>query len=129
MAVDKNYARLGLFLVIAIVVILATGLLFIQRMRSREVIELVTYTQENVAGLDISSPVRYRGVVLGRVSNLQVEPGGRTVEIDFELFTDRLTTVGANVTRLQELARSRVFFERMRAQVVGNPVTGEAYLF
>jgi paraquat-inducible protein B len=128
MAVEKSYARLGLFLVIAIVVILATGMLFIQRMRSREVIELVTYTQENVAGLDISSPVRYRGVVLGRVSNLQVEPGGRTIEIDFELFTDRLNTVGANVTRLQELARSGVL-EKLRAQVVGNPVTGEAYLF
>jgi len=128
MAVDKSYARLGLFLVIAIVVILATGLLFIQRMRSREVIKLVTYTEENVAGLDISSPVRYRGVVLGRVSNLQVEPGGRTIEIEFELFTDRLTTVGANVTRIQELARSGVL-EKLRAQVVGNPVTGEAYLF
>jgi paraquat-inducible protein B len=128
MAVEKSYARLGLFLVIALVVILATGMLFIQRMRSREVIELVTYTQENVAGLDISSPVRYRGVVLGRVSNLQVEPGGRTIEIDFELFTDRLNTVGANVTRLQELARSGVL-EKLRAQVVGNPVTGEAYLF
>jgi paraquat-inducible protein B len=128
MAVDKSYARLGLFLVIAVVVMLATGLLFIQRMRSREVLELVTYTQENVAGLDISSPVRYRGVVLGRVSNLQVEPGGRTIEIDFELFTDRLTTVGANVTNLQELARTGVL-EKLRAQVVGNPVTGEAYLF
>ena len=129
MAVEKSYARLGLFLVIAIVVVLATGLLFIQRMRSREVIELVTYTQENVAGLDISSPVRYRGVAVGRVSNLQVEPGGRTIEIDFELFTDRLTTVGANVTNLRDPATARVFFERLRAQVVGNPVTGEAYLF
>ena len=128
MAVEKSYARLGLFLVIAIVVVLATALLFIQRMRSREVIELVTYTQENVAGLDISSPVRYRGVPVGRVSNLQVEPGGRTIEIDFELFIDRLTTVGADVTHIQELAREGVL-ERMRAQVVGNPVTGEAYLF
>ena len=128
MAVEKSYARLGLFLVIALVVILATGLFFIQRMRSREVIELVTYTQENVGGLDISSPVRYRGVAVGRVSNLQVEPGGRTIEIDFELFTDRLTTVGANVTNLQELAGTGAF-ERLRAQVVGNPVTGEAYLF
>jgi len=128
MAVEKSYARLGLFLVIAIVVILATGLLFIQRMRRQEVIELVTYTQENVAGLDISSPVRYRGVVVGRVSNLQVEPGGRTIEIDFEMFTDRLKTVGANVTNLQALAGAGAF-ERLRAQVVGNPVTGEAYLF
>jgi len=128
MAVEKSYVRLGLFVVITIVVILATALLFIQRMRSREVIELVTYTQENVAGLDISSPVRYRGVPVGRVSNLQVEPGGRTIEIDFELFIDRLTTVGADVTNIQELAKAGVL-ERMRAQVVGNPVTGEAYLF
>ena len=128
MAVEKSYARLGLFVVIVIVVILATGLLFIQRMRSREVIQLVTYTQENVAGLDISSAVRYRGVPVGRVSNLQVEPGGRTIEIDFELYIDRLTTVGADVTHIQELARAGVL-ERMRAQVVGNPVTGEAYLF
>jgi len=128
MAVDKSYARLGGFIVIGLAVILATALLFIQRMRSREVIELVTYTQENVAGLDISSPVRYRGVAVGRVSDLQVEPGGRTIEIDFELFTDRLTSVGADVTNLQALAKSGVL-ERMRAQVVGNPVTGEAYLF
>jgi hypothetical protein len=128
MAVEKSYARLGLFLVIAIVVVLATGVLFIERMRSRQVMELVTYTQENVTGLDISSPVRYRGVAVGRVSNLQVEPGGRTIEIDFELFTDRLTSVGANVTNLQQLAATGLF-ERMRAQVVGNPVTGEAYLF
>jgi paraquat-inducible protein B len=96
-------------------------------MRSRQVMEVVTYTQENVAGLDISSPVRYRGVAVGRVSNLQVEPGGRTIEIDFELFTDRLTSVGANVTNLRTLAAAGVF-ERLRAQVVGNPVTGEAYL-
>jgi len=128
MAVEKSYTRLGLFIVIAIVVVLATGLLFVQRMRSREVIELVTYTQENVTGLDISSPVRYRGVAVGRVSNLQVEPGGRTIEIDFEMFTDRLTNVGANVTNLRELASAGAF-ERMRAQVVSNPVTGEAYLF
>jgi phospholipid/cholesterol/gamma-HCH transport system substrate-binding protein/paraquat-inducible protein B len=128
MAVEKSYARLGLFLVIAMGVIVATALLFIQRMRSREVIQLVTYTQENVAGLDISSAVRYRGVPVGRVSNLQVEPGGRTIEIDFELYIDRLTTVGADVTHIQELARAGVL-ERMRAQVVGNPVTGEAYLF
>jgi paraquat-inducible protein B len=128
MAVEKSYTSLGLFLVIAIVVILATGLLFIQRMRNGSIIELVTYSQENVTGLDISSPVRYRGVAVGRVSNLQVEPGGRTIEIDFELFADRLTTVGANVSNLQKLAETGVL-ERLRAQVVSNPVTGEAYLF
>ena len=38
MAVEKSYARLGLFLVVGLVVVLATAIFFIQRMRSREVI-------------------------------------------------------------------------------------------
>jgi len=44
MAVEKSYARLGLFLVVVLVVVLATAFLFIQRWRSRAVIAMVTYT-------------------------------------------------------------------------------------
>ena len=33
MAVDKSYARLGLFLVVAVLVIFATGLFFFERMK------------------------------------------------------------------------------------------------
>jgi len=127
MAVERSYARLGLFVVAALVVILATALLFIQRIRSREVIEMVTYTTDNVSGLDISSPVRYRGVPVGRVSNIRADPVGNTIEILFEVYRDRLATIGANVTLFETYAAEAVF-PRMRAQVVGNPVTGEAYL-
>jgi len=67
MAAEHSYARLGFFMVVVLVVVLATGLLFIQRLRSREVIEAVTYTTENVSGLEVSSPVRYRGVSVGRI--------------------------------------------------------------
>ena len=62
MAADKSYVRLGVFVVLGVALVLATGLFFIHRMRSRAVIELVTYVTENVSGLDISSPVRFRGV-------------------------------------------------------------------
>ena len=68
MAVDKSYARLGFFLVVALAVVLATAVLFIQRLRSQPLLEVVTYTTENIAGLDASSPVRFRGVTVGRVS-------------------------------------------------------------
>ncbi len=94
MAVEKSYARLGLFLVVVLVVVLATALLFIQRLRSRAVIEAVTYTTENVSGLEVSSPVRYRGVSIGRVSEVRVDPRDVIVEIDFEMFPDRLNTIG-----------------------------------
>ena len=128
MAVEKSYARLGFFIVVALVVVLATAVLFIQRWRSRAVIGMVTYTTENVSGLDVSSPVRYRGVPVGRVTDLRVDPRGITVEIDFEVFVDRLNTIGCNVSRIRQIADFGGVFPRLRAQIVGNPVTGEAYL-
>ena len=127
MAVERSYARLGFFIVVGLAVILATALLFVQRMRSREVIELVTYVRENVSGLDISSPVRFRGVPLGRVSGIRVDPGGNTIEVSFEVFRDRLVSIGANVANIEQFATQDVF-PKLRAQVIGNPVTGEAYL-
>ncbi len=128
MAVQKSHARLGLFLVVVVVVVLASALLFIQRWRSRAVIEMVTYTTENVSGLEVSSPVRYRGVPVGRVGQLRVDPRSNTIEIDFEVFLDRLSTIGANVALLRRMADVEHMFPNLRAQVVGNPVTGEAYL-
>ena len=89
---------------------------------------MVTYTTENVSGLDVSSPVRYRGVSVGRVTDMRVDPRASTIEIDFEVFLDRLNTVGANVERIRQTADLRGMFPKLRAQVVGNPVTGEAYL-
>ena len=128
MAVEKSYARLGFFIVVAVVVILATAVLFIQRMRTRAVIALVTYTTENVSGLDVSSPVRYRGVPVGRVTDLSVDPCENTVEIDFEVFLDRLNTIGFNISRIRKLAEIAGELPRLRAQIIGNPVTGDAYL-
>jgi len=127
MAAEESYARLGFFVVVGLLVILVTGLFFIQRLRSREVIALVTYFTENVSGLDISSPVRYRGVAVGRVSDVRVHPDGDTIEVDFELFQDRLATIGESVPRVQRRAEL-LMAPRLRARVVGNPVTGEGYL-
>jgi len=128
MAVEKSYARLGLFLVVVLVVGLATALLFIQRWRSRAVIELVTYTTENVSGLEVSSPVRFRGVSIGRVSEVRVDPRDVIVEIDFEMFPDRLNTIGISAERIGELSDFLGVAPKLRASMVSNPVTGEAYL-
>ena len=128
MAVEKSYARLGLFLVVVLVVVLATALLFIQRWRSRAVIELVTYTNENVSGLEVSSPVRFRGVSIGRVSDVRVDPRDVIVEIDFEMFPDRLNTIGISAERIGQIRDLRGMAPKLRASMVSNPVTGEAYL-
>jgi len=128
MAVERSYARLGFFIVVTLVVVLATAALFIQRWKSHAVIGMVTYTTENVSGLDVSSPVRYRGVSVGQVTDLRVDPRGITVEIDFELFIDRLNTIGMSHSRIRQIADFGGVFPRLRARIVANPVTGEAYL-
>jgi len=89
---------------------------------------MVTYTTENISGLDVSSPVRFRGVPVGRITDLRVDPREITVEIDFEVFLHRLSTIGFNVSRIQKLADMGGIAPNLRAQIVPNPVTGEAYL-
>ena len=128
MSVERNYARLGLFIAIALIVILGTALLIIQRLRTREAIAFVTYTTENVTGLDVSSPVRLVGVAVGRVTGIRVDPRAGTVEIDFNVFTDRLTELGVSVSDIRKRIDIGGLAPNLRTQLMGNPITGEAYL-
>jgi ABC-type transporter Mla subunit MlaD len=128
MAVERSYARLGFFIVITLVVILVTAVFFIQRLKRRPTIGMVTYTKDNVYGLDVASVVRLRGVPVGRVTNIRVNPHGTLVEINFEVFLDRLDTIGLDVRRLQTINGVGFVFPRLRARLMGNPLTGQAYL-
>ena len=128
MAVEKSYARLGFFIVLTLVLLLVTAVFFIQRLKQRPAIGMVTYTTDNVFGLDVSSPVRLRGVPVGRVTDIRVNPHGTIVQIDFEMFLDRLNTIGLDVSRLRTLTDVGGVFPHLRAQLMGNPITGEAYL-
>ena len=128
MPAEKSYARLGFFIVVTLVVVLATAVFFIQRLKSRAAIGMVTYTTESVFGLDVSSAVRFRGVPVGRVTGIRVDPKGTMVEIDFEVFLDRLNTIGLDVRRIRTITDIGGVFPKARAHIVGNPMTGEAYL-
>jgi paraquat-inducible protein B len=128
MPVEKSYARLGLFILVTLVVVLVTAVFFIQRLKRRPAIGMVTFTTENVFGLDVSSPVRLRGVPVGRVTDIRVDPRGTIVQIDFEVFLDRLNTIGLDVRRLRTITDIGGVFPNLRAQLMGNPMTGAAYL-
>ena len=128
MPVEKSYARLGFFIVVMLIVVLVTAVFFIQRLKRRPAISMVTYTTENVFGLDVTSAVRLKGVPVGRVTGIRVDPRGTVVEIDFEVFLDRLNTIGLDLKQLRTITDIGGVFPRLRAQLMGNPMTGEAYL-
>jgi paraquat-inducible protein B len=128
MPVEKSYARLGFLILVALVAVLVTAVFFIQRLKSRPSIGMFTYITENVFGLDVSSAVRLKGVPVGHVTAIRVNPHGTSVEIDFEVFLDRLNTIGLDVRRLRTLTDIGGVFPNLRAELMGNPITGEAYL-
>ncbi len=85
MATQAHKFKVGLFVIGA--VIIATGVVlwlgvseFLSQSR-----KYVTYYDESVQGLEIGSPVKFMGVVIGNVSIIKVAPDGRLVEVQMEL--------------------------------------------
>jgi phospholipid/cholesterol/gamma-HCH transport system substrate-binding protein/paraquat-inducible protein B len=70
MSEETRYRRLGIFVFGALA--LAFGVLFLLGGRSlfRPVYTFETYFNDSVAGLEVGSPVRFRGVPLGQVSEI-----------------------------------------------------------
>jgi len=65
---------------------------------------------------------------VGRLTGIRVDPRAGTVEVDFEVFTDRLTELGVNVSQVRKKIDLGGLSPNLRTQLMGNPVTGEAFL-
>ena len=72
MAAKTNYFRLGLFVLVALAILFA--LLFILGGRSlfKPKVIVETYFDESVSGLKVGSPVEFRGVPLGQVTEITI---------------------------------------------------------
>ena len=81
MASQKTKFAVGLFLasgmVFAVLVIIWLGMSrFLEKGRY-----YVTYFDESVQGLNIDSPVKYRGVFIGRVDSIDVAPDSKLIQV------------------------------------------------
>lgn len=112
--------KLGLFVSLGIGV--AIGMLFwlgMARFR-REAIYAVTYFDESVQGLDVGSPVKFRGVTLGSVSSITIAPDQRHVQIDMQIFTEELKHMG--------LSSDTPWTPEVRVQLASAGITGVKFL-
>ncbi len=81
MASQKTKFSVGLF-VLAGIFIASGGLLWIGMTSLFQKGDLyATYFDESVQGLDVDSPVKYRGVSVGRVERIGVAPDSRLIEV------------------------------------------------
>jgi paraquat-inducible protein B len=89
-AVGTNRWKLGLFVIAGIAVALGALLLLGARAWSEKTVEFVSYFDESVQGLELGSPVKFRGVTVGRVAQIDIAENLRHVEVTSELAVEHV---------------------------------------
>jgi phospholipid/cholesterol/gamma-HCH transport system substrate-binding protein len=88
MATLKTKFSVGLFLICGMAVLII-GIIWLGMSNYLEKGRLyVAYFDESVQGLDVDSPVKYRGVHIGRVHSIRVAPDDRLIEVVLKIESD-----------------------------------------
>jgi len=72
---SPRYIIVGVFMIAMIGALFGIVYWFMTYQREASRVLYVTYLTEDVTGLDVGSTVRYRGVPVGRVSSISIDPG------------------------------------------------------
>lgn len=125
------YLRVGALVVVGLV--LAVGfVLFFTANRFGTSVTYETYIRESVQGLEVGAPVRYRGVAIGRVSEIGLvvaeypRPQGDSFGAAFQLVFVRFTVESARVGEAPSVEDAVRLGLRVRMAAQG--ITGVNYL-
>lgn len=97
MAAPTNHWKLGLFVVAGVVMALTTIAVLGARTLRKEVGRYVSYFDESVQGLEVGSPIKFRGVTIGTVGKIDVAPDHRHVEVTSDIGVAELARLRLNV--------------------------------
>lgn len=134
MSKKMSHFRLGIFIVVAVAILVALIVSVGGGNALRPKVMVETYFDESVQGLDIGSKVRYRGVVIGAVSRISFTyteyeqdkaPADRKqyVLVEMAVYPDLLGDIGAGRRFVDQLVKDGL---RVRMAPVG--ITGIVYL-
>jgi ABC-type transporter Mla subunit MlaD len=126
MSAPANHWKLGLFVVVAGFAFLGALVYLGTRTLPHASIAYTSFFDETVTGLEIGSPVRYRGVIIGSVSAIAIAPDRRHVAIRYDLNVDVLGRLGLAAPRGVE-TKLRLPSD-LRAQIASTGVTGVKYV-
>jgi ABC-type transporter Mla subunit MlaD len=126
MSTPTNRWKLGLFIVIGAMMVLAVGLFLGTRSMRTETVDYASYFDESVTGLDVGSPVKFRGVTIGSVSAINIAPDRRHVEIIYQLGVTVLGQLGLAAGHGQRTTMPAP--PDLRAQLGSSGITGVKYI-
>lgn len=123
MAVGTNRWKLGLFVVAGIAIAIFALLLLGASAMNQKTVEFVSFFDESVQGLELGSPVKFRGVTVGRVSNIDIAENLRHVQVTSELSVEQVGKL-----RLAVKGDVRKIHPDMRVQLAQTGITGVKFL-
>jgi phospholipid/cholesterol/gamma-HCH transport system substrate-binding protein len=89
-----NHWKLGLFVLVGIVAMLGALFWLGARRFQRMSFPAVSYFDESVQGLDVGSPVKFRGVTVGTVADITIAPDHRHVQVTSDIYVDAMARLG-----------------------------------
>jgi phospholipid/cholesterol/gamma-HCH transport system substrate-binding protein len=125
-AAPTNHWKLGLFVVVGFVVAMSTIVELGAQSLKKTTVTYKSFFDESVQGLDVGSPVKFRGVTIGSCSVIDVAPDSRHVEVTLQLDVDKLNDLALNVVPGPN-ARIAVPPE-LRVQLGSSGITGVKFI-
>jgi ABC-type transporter Mla subunit MlaD len=129
----KHYGRLGAFVVVSLCILAAAVFLLGGRNWFQPSFMFETYFDQSVAGLDVGSPVRFRGVPLGHVAAILTSAATyeQSVPIDkrheYIVVRVEVNLSGEEAAQMRREAESMAA-RGLRAQTQLAGITGQQYL-
>jgi ABC-type transporter Mla subunit MlaD len=124
MATGTNHWKLGLFVLAGIAVALVSLVTLGARNWNTKSVSYVSYFDESVQGLELGSPVKFRGVSIGRVSAIDIAPDQRHVEVTSELTVAQLGRLHLGIGESETLT----VHHDLRVQLAQTGITGVKFI-
>lgn len=128
MSTPANHWKIGLFVVVGFCLAAATVVFLGARSLKKDTVTYKTFFDESVQGLEVGSPVKFRGVTIGNVSTIRVAPDHRHVEVAYELDIKDLHGLGLSDPKHLGRHTRMVVPPDLRIQLDTAGITGVKFL-
>lgn len=132
MSMPTNHFKLGLFTLLTIAAAAVTAVVLGAETSKKETVKYHTYFNESVQGLNVGAPVTFRGVRIGTVSDIEIAPDHRQVDVTEELDVKDIRRMGLTedgVTGIKSKETVRfVIPPDLRAQLGSQGITGVKFV-
>jgi len=127
-ATPTNHYKLGLFVVIGFAAALLAAILFGSTHLRNDTTRYHSYFNESVQGLDLGSPVKFRGVTIGHVAAIDIAPDHRMVDVVSELDAKEIKRMGLTELGTERNSTKFAVPPDLRCQLNSQGVTGVKFV-